>query len=147
MGARRRGMERRWNVTPRRPDHSASPLTIVAAFDPGKSLGFDLMEENDVGRVLAAVVARRRVPMSILLFLLFGLIVGALARFIVHGKDPGGWVVSMVLGVLGSFLGGFLGRSLGWYHEGEPAGFFMSLVGAVIVVAIFHAVTKRRAWA
>jgi uncharacterized membrane protein YeaQ/YmgE (transglycosylase-associated protein family) len=105
------------------------------------------MEENDVGRVLAAVVAQRRVPMSILLFLLFGLIVGALARFIVHGKDPGGWVVSMVLGVLGSFLGGFLGRSLGWYHEGEPAGFFMSLVGAVIVVAIFHAVTKRRAWA
>jgi uncharacterized membrane protein YeaQ/YmgE (transglycosylase-associated protein family) len=85
--------------------------------------------------------------MSILLFLLFGLIVGALARFIVHGKDPGGWIVSMVLGVLGSFLGGFLGRSLGWYHEGEPAGFFMSLLGAVIVVAIYHAVTKRRAWA
>jgi uncharacterized membrane protein YeaQ/YmgE (transglycosylase-associated protein family) len=85
--------------------------------------------------------------MSILLFLVFGLVVGALARLIVHGKDPGGWIISMILGVLGSFLGTFLGRSLGWYRDGEPAGFLMSLLGAVILVVIYHAVTKRRAWA
>jgi uncharacterized membrane protein YeaQ/YmgE (transglycosylase-associated protein family) len=85
--------------------------------------------------------------MSVLLFLVFGLIVGALARSIVHGKDPGGWILSMILGVLGSFLGAFLGRALGWYRNGEPAGFVMSLLGAVILVVAYHAITRRRAWA
>ncbi len=85
--------------------------------------------------------------MSTILFLVFGLIVGALARLIVPGKDPGGWIVSMVLGVVGSFLGGFLGRALSIYREGEPAGFVMSLLGAVIVVAIYHAIAHRRALA
>ncbi len=84
--------------------------------------------------------------MSVLLFLLFGLIVGVVARFIVPGREPGGWVISMLLGILGSFLGGFIGRSLGWYRDGEPAGFMMSLLGAVIVVAIYHALTRRRAF-
>ena len=84
--------------------------------------------------------------MSVLLFLLFGLIVGAIARFIVPGREPGGWVISMILGVMGSFLGGFIGRSLGWYRDGEPAGFVMSLLGAVILVAIYHLLTRRRAF-
>ncbi len=84
--------------------------------------------------------------MSVLLFLLFGLIVGALARFIVPGREPGGWVISMILGVMGSFLAGFIGRSLGWYRDGEPAGFVMSVLGAVILVAIYHVVTRRRAF-
>jgi len=85
--------------------------------------------------------------MSIILFLVFGLVVGALARVIVPGKDPGGWVVSMVLGVVGSFLGGFLGRALSLYREGEPAGFVMSLLGAIIVVAAYHAIARRVALA
>jgi uncharacterized membrane protein YeaQ/YmgE (transglycosylase-associated protein family) len=84
--------------------------------------------------------------MSVLLFLLFGLIVGAIARFIVPGREPGGWVISMILGIMGSFLGGFIGRSLGWYRDGEPAGFVMSVLGAVIFVAIYHALTRRRAF-
>jgi uncharacterized membrane protein YeaQ/YmgE (transglycosylase-associated protein family) len=83
--------------------------------------------------------------MSVILFLIFGLVVGALARLIVPGKEPGGWVISMILGVLGSFLGGFLGRALGWYRDGEPAGFVMSLLGAVILVVAYHAIAKRRA--
>jgi len=82
--------------------------------------------------------------MHLLIFLLFGLIVGAVARLIVPGKEPGGWVISMMLGVLGSFLGTFLGRSLGWYQDGEPAGFLMSLLGAVILVAGYHAIVHRR---
>ena len=85
--------------------------------------------------------------MSTILFLVFGLIVGALARLIVPGKDPGGWIISMVLGVVGSFLGGFLGRALSIYREGEPAGFVMSLLGAIIVVAAYHAITHRRSLA
>ncbi len=81
--------------------------------------------------------------MSIILFLVFGLIVGALARFLVPGREAGGWVVSMVLGVVGSFLGGFLGRALSLYREGEPAGFVMSLFGAILVVMAYHAIARR----
>ena len=85
--------------------------------------------------------------MHMILFLVFGLIVGALARLLVPGREPGGWIISMLLGVAGSFLGGFLGRMLGMYREGEPAGFVMSLLGAVILVAGYHAIARRRALA
>jgi uncharacterized membrane protein YeaQ/YmgE (transglycosylase-associated protein family) len=85
--------------------------------------------------------------MSLILFLVFGLVVGALARLLVRGKDPRGWMFSMIIGVAGSFLGGLLGRALGWYREGEPAGFVMSLLGAVILVVAYHAITRRRAFA
>jgi uncharacterized membrane protein YeaQ/YmgE (transglycosylase-associated protein family) len=82
--------------------------------------------------------------MNLILFLLFGLIVGALARFIVPGREPGGWIVSILIGIAGSFIGGFLGRALGFYREGEPAGFLMSLLGAVFLVVAYHAVAGRR---
>ena len=82
--------------------------------------------------------------MNLILFLLFGLIVGALARFIVPGREPGGWIVSILIGVAGSFIGGFLGRALGFYREGEPAGFVMSLLGAVLLVVAYHAIAGRR---
>ncbi len=84
--------------------------------------------------------------MHLIAFLLFGLIVGALARLIVPGREPGGWVVSLLLGIGGAFLGGFLGRAVGLYREGQPAGFFMALLGAIILVAIYHAVIRRRAF-
>jgi uncharacterized membrane protein YeaQ/YmgE (transglycosylase-associated protein family) len=81
--------------------------------------------------------------MSIILFLVFGLIVGAIARLIVPGRDPGGWVISMIIGVVGSMLGGFLGHAFGMYREGESAGFVMSLLGAILLVAGYHAITRR----
>jgi uncharacterized membrane protein YeaQ/YmgE (transglycosylase-associated protein family) len=81
--------------------------------------------------------------MHVLAFLLFGLVVGALARLIVPGREPGGWVVSMLLGIGGSFLGGFVGRAVGMYQEGQPAGFIMALIGAVVLVAIYHALAVR----
>jgi uncharacterized membrane protein YeaQ/YmgE (transglycosylase-associated protein family) len=83
--------------------------------------------------------------MSLLLFLVFGLIVGVLARFIVPGREPGGWIVSMIIGVLGSILGGYMGQALGWYREGQSAGFLMSLLGAIVVVVLYHAITRGRA--
>lgn len=83
--------------------------------------------------------------MHFILFLVFGLVVGALARFIVPGKEPGGWVVSMVIGVAGSFLGAFLGRGLNMYREGEPAGFVMSLLGAIVLTVGYHLIVRRRA--
>jgi uncharacterized membrane protein YeaQ/YmgE (transglycosylase-associated protein family) len=84
--------------------------------------------------------------MNLLLFLVFGLIVGGLARFIVPGREPGGWIVSMILGVLGSILGGYFGRALGWYREGESASFLMSLAGAIVLVVLYHAITRGRAF-
>ena len=83
--------------------------------------------------------------MDLILFLVFGLVVGALARFIVPGKEPGGWVVSLIIGVAGSFLGAFLGRGLDMYREGEPAGFVMSLLGAIALTVGYHLIVRRRA--
>ena len=82
--------------------------------------------------------------MHLIVFLIFGLIVGALARFIVPGKESGGWLVSLVLGVVGSVTGAFLGRAMGFYREGEPAGFIMSLAGAILLVIAYHAFARRR---
>lgn len=82
--------------------------------------------------------------MHVLLFLLFGLIVGALARMIVPGKEPGGWVVSLVIGVAGSYLGGFIGRALGTNQAGEnTAGFIGSLIGAIVLAFAYHAYASR----
>jgi uncharacterized membrane protein YeaQ/YmgE (transglycosylase-associated protein family) len=83
--------------------------------------------------------------MQLILFLLFGLIVGALARWIVPGRERGGWIVTMLLGVGGALLGGFVGRAVGHYGPGQPAGFVVSLLGAIVLVAIYHGVARRRA--
>ncbi len=77
-------------------------------------------------------------------FLLFGLLIGVLARMLVPGGGSGGWVVSMAMGVAGCMLGGFFGRVAGLYREGEPAGFVMSLLGAFTLVAVYHAFAVRR---
>ena len=83
--------------------------------------------------------------MNVLLLLLFGLIVGVLARWLVPGKEPGGWLASIVLGILGSVVGGYVGRFLGVSAEGEPAGFLLSVAGAVLLLAGYHFITERRA--
>lgn len=85
--------------------------------------------------------------MDVVLFLLFGLFVGILARFIVPGRESGGWVLSMALGVGGSFLGGFLSRMIGVGGGGRTAGFVMSLAGAIILVVAYQMFTRRRAMA
>jgi uncharacterized membrane protein YeaQ/YmgE (transglycosylase-associated protein family) len=70
--------------------------------------------------------------------LIVGLIVGALAKLIMPGKDPGGIIVTIILGIAGAFVGGFLGRLLHLYQPDQPAGWFMSLVGALILLAIYR---------
>ena len=82
--------------------------------------------------------------MHIVMFLLFGFIVGAVARFLTPGQAPGGWVVSIIIGIAGSMLGGLLGQSLGLYRQGEVAGFIMSVIGAMIVTAVYQAAWGRR---
>jgi uncharacterized membrane protein YeaQ/YmgE (transglycosylase-associated protein family) len=81
--------------------------------------------------------------MHLLWTLLIGLIVGVVAKLLMPGKDPGGWVICIVLGLAGAFLAGFLGRSLHWYAEGEPAGFIFSVVGAMILLALYRAFKKN----
>jgi uncharacterized membrane protein YeaQ/YmgE (transglycosylase-associated protein family) len=77
--------------------------------------------------------------------LIIGLIVGALAKFIMPGRDPGGIIITMVIGVVGSLIATFLGRSLGWYQEGQSAGFIASLLGAILLLWIYRLVISRRA--
>jgi len=76
--------------------------------------------------------------MGILGWIIFGLIVGALAKFIMPGKDAGGFVITTVLGIVGALVGGFLGRLLGLYKENEPAGFIGALVGAILLLWLYR---------
>ena len=83
--------------------------------------------------------------LSLLWTALIGLVVGALAKLIMPGKDPGGIIVTMLIGIAGSFLGTWVGRLVGWYQEGQSAGFFMSLIGALILLAIYHLIKRKTA--
>jgi uncharacterized membrane protein YeaQ/YmgE (transglycosylase-associated protein family) len=76
---------------------------------------------------------------------LIGLIVGAIAKFIMPGKDPGGIWITMLLGIAGSFLGTFLGRAIGHYGPEDSAGFIMSLIGALILLGIYHLIKRAQA--
>jgi uncharacterized membrane protein YeaQ/YmgE (transglycosylase-associated protein family) len=76
--------------------------------------------------------------MGILGWIVFGLVVGAIAKLLMPGKDPGGIIVTMVLGIVGALLGGFVGRALGMYNENESAGFIMALVGSVLVLLVYR---------
>ena len=69
---------------------------------------------------------------------IIGLVVGAIAKFLMPGKDPGGIFITMLLGIAGAFLGTYLGRAIGHYGPDQSAGFLMSLLGAVILLAIYH---------
>ena len=74
---------------------------------------------------------------------LIGLVVGALAKFLMPGKDPGGIIITMLLGIAGAFVGTFIGRALGMYQSGQAAGFFMSLVGAILLLILYRLFFRR----
>ncbi len=82
--------------------------------------------------------------MSILVTIIIGAIVGALAKLVIPGKDPGGIIITILLGIAGSFVAGMLGQALGWYGAGEAPGIIMSVVGAVILLLIYRAIVGRR---
>jgi len=83
--------------------------------------------------------------MAVIGWIVFGLIVGALAKLVMPGRDPGGIIVTMLLGIAGALLGGFLGRAMGFYGPGEAAGFLMSFLGAVVLLVLYRMLTRRRA--
>jgi uncharacterized membrane protein YeaQ/YmgE (transglycosylase-associated protein family) len=82
---------------------------------------------------------------GILGWIIFGLIVGIIAKLLHPGRDPGGFIVTVLIGIAGSILGGFAGRALGLYRQGQGAGLIMSVIGAIILLVIYHAVAGRRA--
>ena len=82
--------------------------------------------------------------MYILITLLVGLVVGALAKLVMPGRDPGGIIVTMLLGIAGSFIASVLGHSIGWYEFGEGPGLIASVIGAVILLAIYRLIVRPR---
>jgi uncharacterized membrane protein YeaQ/YmgE (transglycosylase-associated protein family) len=82
--------------------------------------------------------------MSLLWMLLIGLVVGIIAKALMPGKDPGGFIITALIGVAGAFLAGILGRSMGWYADGQPAGFIAAVIGAILLLAIYRMVIGRR---
>ena len=76
--------------------------------------------------------------MSVLGWILFGLLVGVVAKLLMPSRDPGGMIVTILLGIVGALVGGFLGRGLGWYREGDPVGFLMAVMGVILVLFVFR---------
>lgn len=81
--------------------------------------------------------------MELLWIAIIGLIAGALAKAIMPGRDPGGMIVTMLLGVAGAMLGTFLGRAVGWYEPGEGAGFIAAIVGALLILFVYRQLRGR----
>ena len=82
---------------------------------------------------------------ELLIWAVFGLIVGVLAKLIMPGNDPGGIVVTMLIGIAGSIVGGYLGRVMGLYGHGQYGGFFMSIIGALVLLFLYRQFTRTRA--
>lgn len=76
--------------------------------------------------------------------LIIGLIVGAIAKFLIPGRDPGGCLITILLGIVGALAAGYLGRAVGWYEPGQPAGFIASVLGAMLLLLIYRLVIGRR---
>ena len=81
--------------------------------------------------------------MDVIIWIIFGLVVGVVAKFLMPGRDPGGFIITIVLGIVGALLGGWLGRVMGIYRPGEPVGFIMAVVGAIIVLLVYRMVARR----
>jgi len=82
--------------------------------------------------------------MAIIAWILFGLIVGIIAKLLMPGRDPGGFIVTIALGIVGALLGGFIGRAMGFYGPNEGAGWLVSILGAVILLALYRLMARPR---
>ncbi len=82
--------------------------------------------------------------MDVLIMMVIGLIVGIVAKMLMPGRDPGGFIITALLGIAGAIIAGFLGRSLGLYGPGQPAGFFASVIGAMLLLLVYRLVAGHR---
>lgn len=76
--------------------------------------------------------------------LIIGLLVGAVAKLLMPGRDPGGCIITILLGIAGSFIAGYAGQAMGWYKQGEPAGFIASVIGAMLLLLLYRLIIGRR---
>jgi uncharacterized membrane protein YeaQ/YmgE (transglycosylase-associated protein family) len=83
--------------------------------------------------------------MSIIWTLIIGLLAGIVAKLLMPGRDPGGFIITILLGIAGAFLATWLGQAIGWYQAGEGAGFIGAVVGAVLILIIYRVAVRRRA--
>jgi uncharacterized membrane protein YeaQ/YmgE (transglycosylase-associated protein family) len=96
---------------------------VIRARDTAEATFSDEKEENQLHLIWTLII---------------GLIVGAVAKLLMPGKDPGGIFITIILGIAGAFVGTFIGQALGLYREGQSAGFIMSVLGAIILLAIYR---------
>lgn len=76
--------------------------------------------------------------------ILIGLVVGVVAKLLMPGKDPGGFIITILLGIAGSLVAGYIGRSLGWYQFGQPAGFFGAVIGSMILLFGYRMIAGKK---
>ena len=81
---------------------------------------------------------------GVLGWIVIGLLAGGIAKLLMPGKDPGGCIVTILLGIAGALLAGYLGKMVGWYKPGEAAGFLAAIVGAFLILLVYRLVLRRR---
>ena len=81
--------------------------------------------------------------MGVLGWIIFGLIVGMVAKLLMPGRDPGGFIVTILLGIAGALVGGYIGRAAGWYQEGDPVGFVMAVLGSIVLLVLYRLLGRR----
>ncbi|MEO5721400.1 MAG: GlsB/YeaQ/YmgE family stress response membrane protein [Chthoniobacterales bacterium] len=82
---------------------------------------------------------------ALLWTIIIGAVIGIVAKLLMPGRDPGGCIITILLGIAGAFLAGYLGRAMGWYQEGQPAGFIFSVIGAMILLLLYRIIFGKRA--
>ncbi len=82
--------------------------------------------------------------MAILSWIVFGLVIGIIAKLLMPGKDPGGFIITILLGIAGALVGGFIGRAMGFYGPNQSAGWLVSILGAIILLALYRMLVRRR---
>lgn len=81
--------------------------------------------------------------MSIIGWIVFGLIVGVVGKLLMPGKDPGGFLATVAIGIIGALFGGMLGRMIGMYGQDDPVGFVMAVIGAILFLWLYRVMTRR----
>ena len=81
--------------------------------------------------------------MTILWTILIGFLVGRVAKFLMPGRDPGGFIITVLIGIAGSFVATYLGAAMGWYQQGETAGFIAAVLGSIVLLLLYRLLIKR----
>jgi uncharacterized membrane protein YeaQ/YmgE (transglycosylase-associated protein family) len=127
------------------PDHQA--LLVTGLLPAGNDGAFSICRPREGGGTSTKLLpfeAWRRMSMHIIGVIVIGFLAGLVAKLLMPGRDPGGFIVTILLGIAGAFVATYLGQAVGWYRADEGAGFIGAIVGAIIVLAIYRMIAGRR---